>query len=176
MVGRPYDCLANPLGAVRLTFEKAVSSGTDPSTLGGRDWGATDLFRDFLLDSVALSQVFALFVHLFVHLIALGYQIYTMVYTAIVPTLCDNTVKTMMFRSSRFSFFLSICSLSIMLWALLAQDFEVREYAISVAGRLSEKNPAYVLPALRRHLIQLLTYLKQRQSKRLQSEKSIRYV
>jgi hypothetical protein len=34
--------------------------------------------------------------------------------------------------------------------------------AISVAGRLSEKNPAYVLPALRRYLIQLLTYLDQR--------------
>ena len=45
---------------------------------------------------------------------------------------------------------------------LLSQDFDVREYAISLAGRLSEKNPAYVLPALRRHLIQLLTYLKQR--------------
>lgn len=45
---------------------------------------------------------------------------------------------------------------------LLHQDFDVREYAISVAGRLSEKNPAYVLPALRRHLIQLLTYLEQR--------------
>ncbi|KAJ6385559.1 hypothetical protein OIU77_028693 [Salix suchowensis] len=44
---------------------------------------------------------------------------------------------------------------------LLIVDFDVREYAISVAGRLSEKNPAYVLPALRRHLIQLLTYLKQ---------------
>lgn len=34
--------------------------------------------------------------------------------------------------------------------------------AILVAGRLSEKNPAYVLPALRRYLIQLLTYLDQR--------------
>lgn len=44
------------------------------------------------------------------------------------------------------------------------QDFEVRDYAISLAGRLSEKNPAYVLPALRRHLIQLLTYLEQRYS------------
>ncbi|KAF1874686.1 hypothetical protein Lal_00007300 [Lupinus albus] len=44
---------------------------------------------------------------------------------------------------------------------LVLQDFDVREYAISVAGRLSEKNPAYVLPALRRHLIQLLTYLEQ---------------
>ncbi|KAL6964513.1 non-specific serine,threonine protein kinase [Sarracenia purpurea var. burkii] len=41
------------------------------------------------------------------------------------------------------------------------KDFDVREHAISVAGRLSEKNPAYVLPALRRHLIQLLTYLEQ---------------
>ncbi|KAJ0103480.1 hypothetical protein Patl1_04055 [Pistacia atlantica] len=40
-------------------------------------------------------------------------------------------------------------------------DFDVRENAISVAGRLSQKNPAYVLPALRRHLIQLLTYLDQ---------------
>ncbi|EXB61547.1 Serine/threonine-protein kinase TOR [Morus notabilis] len=38
-------------------------------------------------------------------------------------------------------------------------DLDVREFAISLAGRLSEKNPAYVLPALRRHLIQLLTYL-----------------
>lgn len=45
---------------------------------------------------------------------------------------------------------------------LYFQDFEVCEYAISLAGRLSEKNPAYVLPALRRHLIQLLTYLEQR--------------
>ncbi|KAJ6716454.1 SERINE/THREONINE-PROTEIN KINASE TOR, partial [Salix koriyanagi] len=45
--------------------------------------------------------------------------------------------------------------------SFMFSDFDVREYAISVAGRLSEKNPAYVLPALRRHLIQLLTYLKQ---------------
>ncbi|KAH9655471.1 serine/threonine-protein kinase TOR [Citrus sinensis] len=45
---------------------------------------------------------------------------------------------------------------------VICKDFDVREYAISVAGRLSEKNPAYVLPALRRHLIQLLTYLEQR--------------
>ncbi|PKA52215.1 Serine/threonine-protein kinase TOR [Apostasia shenzhenica] len=45
--------------------------------------------------------------------------------------------------------------------ALNDEDFDVRELAISLAGRLSEKNPAYVLPALRRHLIQLLTYLGQ---------------
>ncbi|KAF8027865.1 hypothetical protein BT93_E0711 [Corymbia citriodora subsp. variegata] len=52
-------------------------------------------------------------------------------------------------------------SLSAVFAALNDEDFDVREYAISVAGRLSEKNPAYVLPALRRHLIQLLTYLEQ---------------
>ncbi|CAL5329434.1 unnamed protein product [Camellia sinensis] len=52
-------------------------------------------------------------------------------------------------------------SLSAIFSALNDEDFEVREYAISVVGRLSEKNPAYVLPALRRHLIQLLTYLEQ---------------
>ncbi|XXG56788.1 hypothetical protein AAC387_Pa03g4113 [Persea americana] len=45
--------------------------------------------------------------------------------------------------------------------ALKDEDFGVREFAISVAGRLSEKNPAYVLPALRCHLIQLLKYLKE---------------
>ncbi|KAI9108059.1 hypothetical protein K1719_020932 [Acacia pycnantha] len=52
-------------------------------------------------------------------------------------------------------------NLSAVFAALNDEDFDVREYAISVAGRLSEKNPAYVLPALRRHLIQLLTYLDQ---------------
>ncbi|XP_058108086.1 uncharacterized protein LOC131251419 [Magnolia sinica] len=45
---------------------------------------------------------------------------------------------------------------------LSCEDFDVREFAISVAGRLSEKNPAYVLPALCRHLIQFLMHLEQR--------------
>ncbi|KAL3538768.1 hypothetical protein ACH5RR_002134 [Cinchona calisaya] len=52
-------------------------------------------------------------------------------------------------------------SLTAIFAALNDEDFDVREFAISMAGRLSEKNPAYVLPALRRHLIQLLTYLEQ---------------
>lgn len=52
-------------------------------------------------------------------------------------------------------------SLTVIFAALNDEDFDVRELAISLAGRLSEKNPAYVLPALRRHLIQLLTYLEQ---------------
>ena len=33
---------------------------------------------------------------------------------------------------------------------------QVRGLAIDVAGRLSVKNPAYVMPQLRRHLMQLL--------------------
>ncbi|PKA52204.1 Serine/threonine-protein kinase TOR [Apostasia shenzhenica] len=45
--------------------------------------------------------------------------------------------------------------------ALNDEDFDLRELAISMAGRLSEKNPAYVLPKLRLYLRQLITYLGQ---------------
>ncbi|KAK4766274.1 hypothetical protein SAY87_007916 [Trapa incisa] len=57
MVGPPYDCLENPLGVVRLSFDKAVASGSDPTSLDGKDWGAVDLFRGFLFDQGGLSQV-----------------------------------------------------------------------------------------------------------------------
>ncbi|WRX12233.1 Mini-chromosome maintenance complex-binding protein - like 1 [Theobroma cacao] len=59
MGGPPYDCVANPLGAVRLTFEKAIGSGTHthPSAFDGKDWGALDLFRHFLFQESGLSQV-----------------------------------------------------------------------------------------------------------------------
>ncbi|XP_031282616.1 mini-chromosome maintenance complex-binding protein-like [Pistacia vera] len=57
MVGPLYDCLANPLGAVRLTFEKAIASGSDPASLDGKDWGALELFRQFLFDKGGLSHV-----------------------------------------------------------------------------------------------------------------------
>ncbi|MFS8017852.1 hypothetical protein Hanom_Chr15g01385281 [Helianthus anomalus] len=46
MVGRQYDCLINPLGAIRSTFEKAVASGADPTSFDGKDWGVSDLFRE----------------------------------------------------------------------------------------------------------------------------------
>ncbi|XP_062176298.1 serine/threonine-protein kinase TOR isoform X2 [Alnus glutinosa] len=77
----------------------------------------------------------------------------------------DVTVRRSIFSSLHgnrgFDDFLAQAdSLSAVFAALNDEDFDVREYAISVAGRLSEKNPAYVLPALRRHLIQLLTYLE----------------
>ncbi|KAJ1429803.1 Mini-chromosome maintenance complex-binding protein [Sesbania bispinosa] len=57
MVGPQYDFLANPLGAVRSTFDSAIASGSDPSSFNGRDWGALDLFRHFLFDQSQLSQV-----------------------------------------------------------------------------------------------------------------------
>ena len=60
MVGLAYDLLANPQGAVRSTFEKAVASSGlnfDPASLDGKDWGALDLFRHFLSDQTHLSQV-----------------------------------------------------------------------------------------------------------------------
>ncbi|CAK9160591.1 unnamed protein product [Ilex paraguariensis] len=42
---------------VRLTFEKAVASGKDPANFNGKDWGVTDLFREFVFDNGGLSQV-----------------------------------------------------------------------------------------------------------------------
>lgn len=62
MGGPPYDCLANPLGAVRLTFEKAIWSESEtppihPSAFNGKDWGALELFRHFLFQGSGLSQV-----------------------------------------------------------------------------------------------------------------------
>ncbi|KAI7747223.1 hypothetical protein M8C21_023938 [Ambrosia artemisiifolia] len=57
MVGRQYDCLLNPLGAVRSTFDKAVASGSDPASFHRSDWGVSDLFRDFLFQNDGVSQV-----------------------------------------------------------------------------------------------------------------------
>ncbi|KAK1259623.1 Serine/threonine-protein kinase TOR [Acorus gramineus] len=79
---------------------------------------------------------------------------------------CDVNVRRSVFQSLHvncaFDEFLALAdSLSAIFVALNDEDYDVREFAISVAGRLSEKNPAYVLPALRRHLIQLLTHLQQ---------------
>ncbi|XP_047334713.1 mini-chromosome maintenance complex-binding protein [Impatiens glandulifera] len=57
MVGPLYDLIANPLGAIRLTFEKAVAAGSDPGTFTGKDWGVCDLFREFLFEDGNISQV-----------------------------------------------------------------------------------------------------------------------
>ncbi|XP_038884242.1 mini-chromosome maintenance complex-binding protein [Benincasa hispida] len=57
MVGLPYDFLVNPLGAVRSTFEKAISSGSNPASFDGKDWGALEPFRHFLFHQDGLSKV-----------------------------------------------------------------------------------------------------------------------
>lgn len=45
-------------------------------------------------------------------------------------------------------------------FALNDEDFSIREVAISIIGRLAGHNPAYVIPALRKTLIQMLTELE----------------
>ncbi|KAK9058046.1 hypothetical protein SSX86_022886 [Deinandra increscens subsp. villosa] len=73
-----------------------------------------------------------------------------------------NSIFSSLHGNEGFDDFLAQAdSLTAIFAALNDEDLQVREYAISVAGRLSEKNPAYVFPALRRHLIQLLTYIGQ---------------
>ncbi len=44
--------------------------------------------------------------------------------------------------------------------ALNDEDFEIREMGIVVVGRLTRRNPAYVMPLLRKTLVQLLTELE----------------
>lgn len=44
--------------------------------------------------------------------------------------------------------------------ALNDEEFRVREVAIAIIGRLAQQNPAYVMPSLRKALIQLLTELE----------------
>ncbi|XP_050412148.1 serine/threonine-protein kinase mTOR [Patella vulgata] len=51
-------------------------------------------------------------------------------------------------------------NLSALFVALNDEAFEIRERAICMIGRLSCKNPAYVMPSLRKVLIQILTELE----------------
>lgn len=45
-------------------------------------------------------------------------------------------------------------------FALNDEDFSIREVSISIIGRLARYNPAYVIPSLRKTLIQMLTELE----------------
>ncbi|KAG2382353.1 hypothetical protein C9374_005555 [Naegleria lovaniensis] len=54
--------------------------------------------------------------------------------------------------------------------ALNDEVFEIREVAISIIGRLSIRNPAFVLPSLRKALLQLLTELEYSQDSRSKEE------
>ncbi|PFX15507.1 Serine/threonine-protein kinase mTOR, partial [Stylophora pistillata] len=51
-------------------------------------------------------------------------------------------------------------NLSALFVALNDEEFEIREHAICTIGRLSNLNPAYIMPSLRKTLIQILTELE----------------
>ena len=44
--------------------------------------------------------------------------------------------------------------------ALNDEVYEIRELAICMIGRLSSKNPAYVMPSLRKTLIQVIFHYR----------------
>jgi FKBP12-rapamycin complex-associated protein len=61
---------------------------------------------------------------------------------------------------SRFDYHLAQAeNLRSLFIALNDEVFEIRELAITTIGRLTIRNPAYVMPSLRKTLIQLLTEL-----------------
>lgn len=64
-------------------------------------------------------------------------------------------------NTSLDSFLAQADSLRAIFISLNDEALEVRRLAIWMAGRLSEQNPAYVLPALRCHLVRLLNDLEQ---------------
>lgn len=49
-------------------------------------------------------------------------------------------------------------NLSTLFVALNDEVFEIREIAICIIGRLSSRNPAYVMPSLRKTLIQVVHF------------------
>ncbi|KAG9256851.1 armadillo-type protein [Emericellopsis atlantica] len=51
-------------------------------------------------------------------------------------------------------------NIRVLFFALNDEVFAIREVAISIIGRLAKHNPAYVIPSLRKTLIQLLTELE----------------
>ena len=51
-------------------------------------------------------------------------------------------------------------NIRVLFFALNDEVFSIREVAISIIGRLAQYNPAYVIPSLRKTLIQMLTELE----------------
>lgn len=75
----------------------------------------------------------------------------------------DSSIRHAVLASldSRFDFYLSLAeNLRSLFIALNDEVFEIREVTIAIIGRLSTRNPAYVLPSLRKSLLQLLTELQ----------------
>lgn len=55
-----------------------------------------------------------------------------------------------------FDFYLAqVHNLTILFMAMNDVNFEIREIALCIVGRLSVVNPAYVLPPLRKKLMQV---------------------
>lgn len=70
-----------------------------------------------------------------------------------------------------FDHFLALSdNLKSLFIALNDENFNIREVAISIIGRLSTRNPAYVLPSLRKTLIQLLNELETSEDTRNKEE------
>eukprot|EP00899_Mesostigma_viride_P025256 jgi/Mesvir1/5915/Mv00684-RA.1 len=64
-------------------------------------------------------------------------------------------------------------SLRALFFALNDESFMVRKLVMATIGRLAERNPAYVLPALRHHLLQLLTDLEHSAESKNKEESAI---
>lgn len=75
----------------------------------------------------------------------------------------DASVRYCVFASldPHFYSYLALAeNLSSITVALNDEVFEIREMAVCIIGHLSSMNPAYIMPALRKLLIQLLTELE----------------
>jgi FKBP12-rapamycin complex-associated protein len=60
-----------------------------------------------------------------------------------------------------FDSYLSQCDIIRMLFAALNDEvFEIREVVMGILGRITSRNPAYILPGLRKKLVELLTDLE----------------
>ena len=57
MGGPIYDCLNNPLAAVRTLFENAAKQADSPKDLGCGDWGVKELFDNWIAREGNLERV-----------------------------------------------------------------------------------------------------------------------
>jgi hypothetical protein len=57
MVGPATDCLSNPLGCIRMLFDKAVANGSPQQQLASSDWGAKDFFASELTKIGGIEKV-----------------------------------------------------------------------------------------------------------------------
>jgi FKBP12-rapamycin complex-associated protein len=70
-------------------------------------------------------------------------------------------LTVMMSLEPCFDSFLAQCDMLRMLFAALNDEvFEIREIVMGILGRITSRNPAYILPGLRKKLIELLNDLE----------------